>query len=55
MSRFFRQTTLQCAECGAEVTILRRACKPKKAGHVKHMWCYRSRKVTVHVEGKEIG
>lgn len=44
------QTRLHCSECHAEMPISRSLRSPKKAGHVKHMWCWKCKKEQPFIE-----
>ena len=43
-------THLSCMECGTITPIVRRKCKQRTQGHIKHLWCYRCRRKTAHYE-----
>jgi hypothetical protein len=45
---------LRCPDCENKVIIHRRLCKDRPIGHIKHMWCYKCKQVTGHIEeGRE--
>jgi predicted RNA-binding Zn-ribbon protein involved in translation (DUF1610 family) len=46
-------TNLQCPECGNTLTIHRKRSKMREKNHVKHVYCYKCKEVTGHVEVKE--
>lgn len=46
---------LICEECGGTFPIPRKRHQLRKRGHVKHLWCYRCKKVTAHIEGNVTG
>lgn len=45
---------LICEECGSTFPIPRKRYQLRKRGHVKHLWCYRCKKVTAHIEGMKL-
>ena len=47
------QTFLQCSCCGNINPIFRKRSKMKGKNHIKHMYCYKCKEVTAHVEVKE--
>lgn len=47
------QTFLQCSCCGNINPIFRKRSKMKVKNHIKHMYCYKCKEVTAHVEVKE--
>jgi hypothetical protein len=47
------QTHLQCPECKNIVTIYRRGNRTKEKNHLKHMYCFRCKDITGHIEGKD--
>ncbi len=44
------QTSLVCEECGYREYIWRKAGRQRPCGHIKHMWCYRCKERTAHIE-----
>jgi len=48
-----KQKTLACPECGNKQRIWRKSRRNKAAGHIKHMWCYKCKAVTGHIEQPE--
>ena len=46
-------TELECENCGAIIPISRKCSKQKKDGHYKHIWCYKCKEETRHVERKD--
>lgn len=46
-------THLQCPECGNVQTIHRKRSKMREKYHVKHMYCWKCKEVTGHIEVKE--
>lgn len=46
-------THLQCPKCNHIMTIQRKRSKMKEKNHIKHMYCYKCREVTGHIEVKE--
>ena len=48
------QTTLICPECGTRFPIMRRLGKQKEQFHRKWLYCYRCKKETNHIEGRDI-
>lgn len=48
------QTFLICSECGNVFPIFRKVNKLKKDGHIKHLWCYKCKDVTAHIEDKRL-
>lgn len=52
-TRRVQRKLLRCLECGAIFPIWRRLSSNRARGHVKHLWCYRCRKRTPHVEQYE--
>lgn len=47
------QTFLQCNCCGNVNPIYRKRSKMKENNHVKHMYCYKCKETTAHIEVKE--
>lgn len=47
------ETFLQCKECGNVTRIHRKRSKMREKNHIKHMYCYKCREVTPHIEVKE--
>lgn len=47
------QTFLQCSCCGNINPIFRKRSKMKAKNHIKHLYCYKCKEVTAHVEVKE--
>jgi len=45
-----KEVWLKCSECSNifKIRRVRARCKPK--GHVKHLWCYKCKKETAHIE-----
>lgn len=52
-SRKVTKTFLECGECGEVQTIMRRLNRLKTKNHIKHMHCYKCKKITGHIEVKE--
>jgi len=48
-----KPTYLECENCKNVVTIQRRLSKMHGHNHVKHMYCYKCKQVTPHIEKKE--
>lgn len=48
------QTDLVCLKCGNITTIFRKISNLKPIGHIKHLWCYKCKKVTEHYEVRDI-
>jgi hypothetical protein len=48
-----KDTYLECEVCENVVTIHRKRSKMKEKNHLKHMYCYKCKEVTGHVEIKE--
>lgn len=46
-------TYLNCEVCNNTVPIFRKRHKMKEKGHVKHMWCFKCKDTTAHIEVKE--
>lgn len=46
-------THLQCPQCDNPVTIHRKRSKMREKNHVKHMYCFKCKEVTGHVEVKD--
>jgi predicted RNA-binding Zn-ribbon protein involved in translation (DUF1610 family) len=46
-------TTLECPDCGNHQKIRRITGRQHKKKHVKHMYCYKCKEVTGHIEVKE--
>jgi hypothetical protein len=46
-------THLECDCCKNLVTIQRKKSKQKDKGHIKHMYCYKCKETTAHIEVKE--
>ncbi|QEG13573.1 hypothetical protein MARVELLAND_42 [Bacillus phage vB_BspM_MarvelLand] len=46
-------TYLQCTECTNVVKIYRKKSRLKEKDHVKHMYCYKCKVITAHLEVKE--
>jgi len=44
---------LKCGECNNPVQIFRKRHRMKEKGHVKHMWCFKCKETTAHIELKE--
>ena len=49
-----KQTHLKCSVCEETVTIYRRKGYEKKYGHTKHMYCYKCKEETAHIEIKQL-
>lgn len=47
------QVRLKCRLCGNVDTIWRRRSRLKEPDHVKHLWCFKCRERTPHVEIRE--
>jgi hypothetical protein len=48
-----KDTYLECEVCENLVTIRRKRSKMKEKNHKKHMYCYKCKEVTAHIEVKE--
>lgn len=46
-------TYLQCPECDTIQTIYRKRNRMKEKYHIKHLWCWKCKEVTGHIEVKE--
>lgn len=46
---------LLCSECNGPFAIMRKKNKRKKAGHIKHLYCLRCRKVTARIDTNNDG
>lgn len=46
-------THLECPECNNVVTIHRKKSKMKSKNHTKHLWCFKCKKMTGHIEVKD--
>jgi ssDNA-binding Zn-finger/Zn-ribbon topoisomerase 1 len=46
-------TQLQCENCGNVQTIHRKRSKMKEKNHLKHLYCFRCKETTKHLEVKE--
>lgn len=46
-------TYLKCEDCGNVVQIHRKRSKLKEKNHLKHMYCYKCKDKTGHIEEKE--
>ncbi|MBQ4263130.1 MAG: hypothetical protein IJB83_02660 [Bacilli bacterium] len=44
---------LKCLKCANVQTIRRRKSRLKKDGHIKHLWCWKCKERTKHLEEKE--
>lgn len=51
--RKFAATQLQCPECDNIQTIQRRQSKMREKNHIKHMYCWKCKETTGHIEVKE--
>jgi hypothetical protein len=47
------QTHLSCSCCSNVVSIHRKRSKMKEKNHVKHMYCWKCKETTAHIEVKE--
>lgn len=47
------ETYLTCPECGNVTTIHRKRSRMREKNHIKHMWCFRCKEVTGHIEVKD--
>jgi ribosomal protein L37AE/L43A len=43
-----------CTECGSEITLSRVASRIREANHIKHIYCHKCRKETMHKEFRHI-
>lgn len=48
------QTFLICSQCNNVFTIFRKVNRQKKDGHIKHLWCFKCKEVTAHIEDKKL-
>lgn len=48
-----QQTHLECEICENIVPIHRKRGKMKERNHIKHMYCFRCKETTAHIEVKE--
>ena len=48
-----KTTYLECDECGNVVTIHRKKHKMREKDHVKHMYCFKCKDRTAHIETKD--
>ena len=46
------ETFLECEICGNKTSIQRRMANQKKKGHIKHLYCYKCKERTPHIELK---
>jgi hypothetical protein len=44
------QKELKCEVCGDIFPIFRKAWKNKESGHIKHLYCYKCKNITAHIE-----
>lgn len=47
------EVRLRCQNCGNETMIWRRKGRLKEPNHVKHLWCFKCRDRTAHVEVRD--
>lgn len=45
-----RYKEVVCEVCGNIMVIPRHPRRDKRSGHVKHIWCFKCRNVTAHIE-----
>lgn len=48
------ETFLICSVCDNVYPMFRHKGKQKKDGHIKHLWCYRCKETTAHIEDKRL-
>lgn len=48
------QTILVCPECGNKFPIMRKVTNQRKLFHIKDLYCPFCRKITKHIEGKDL-
>lgn len=41
---------LFCTQCGSVFPIPRRKARLRENNHIKHIWCYKCKRVTAHTE-----
>lgn len=46
-------TQLKCPQCGNIAPIQRKRGKQREKGHTKHMYCYKCKEITGHIEIKD--
>lgn len=54
MRRNFANTELICTDCGMIMPIIRKKCKQKKVGHIKHMYCPKCKDTRAFTEMKVV-
>lgn len=50
--RFYNQQRrlMRCEQCGVVVTVTKKPNRKTPVGHVKHMYCYKCRQRTKHIQ-----
>ena len=44
------RSEMYCERCQSQFVIFRKKNELRGNGHIKHMWCYRCKSITPHIE-----
>jgi hypothetical protein len=49
-----QECKLKCSTCNNITTIQRRRGELRELGHIKHLWCYKCKDTTAHIEQRSL-